>query len=179
MKKTLATPPKIKTITEKVLVFRNVALEGNTLKVEKVITTFEKKQQIRNQVDKVVTPMSFNLIEVTAKELTYYRQSEIPSFVLKVDGKLYYTRIPRSISFVSCNILGRHKCSISRFECRRLSAASDDQGGCEKVRNKSKCIERYPWITNGFETFNTDQDAMVVAKCHHYKKCPPQRRDIL
>ena len=89
-------------------------------------------------------PHHFPLREISAKEISKYRKSEVPSFVLKIGSKLYYTEIP-NISFIGVNLLGLHKCALSGMECRRLSAASDEEGGCAKVRNLSCNIERYPW----------------------------------
>lgn len=120
-------------------------------------------------------PHHFPLREISAKEISKYRKSEVPSFVLKIGSKLYYTEIP-NISFIGVNLLGLHKCALSGMECRRLSAASDEEGGCAKVRNLSCNIERYPWIEEGFETFNTKQNAFCVTKCSHYEQCPPKKR---
>lgn len=114
--------------------------------------------------------MCFPLIEVTPEMLADYRKKGISSFVLKVEGKLFYSAIPNNISFVSSTILGSHKCAIAGHECHRLSTASDEEGGCEKVRNCSNYIERYPWITTGYETFNTKHDSFVVVNCLHYMK---------
>ena len=41
---------------------------------------------------------------------------------------------------------------------------------CEKVWNLARYIEKYPWITKGYETFNTSVDTFFVAECLHYEK---------
>ena len=183
MKNTVAATPNYRVTTN---VVKNIVLEGvKTLRVEKITTTFKVEYELhpktnqpfkvvsKDQVDKVVEPMfSFELVEVTPEKLAVYRRSNISSFVLKVDGKLYYTRIPDNISFVSSNILGAHQCGV----CNRLSAASDKKGGCAKVRARSQGIERYPWITTGYETFNTKHDSFVVATCLHYEQYPPRKK---
>lgn len=94
----------------------------------------------------------------------------------KAEKKFYYTRIPKDISFLSSNILGTHQCTIAGSDCRHLYAASDEHGGCAKVRNHSKCIERYPWFTMGYESFNTNYDSFVVVNCLHYEQCPPGKK---
>ncbi len=176
-------------VTQKtVTVLKNVVLDGvKTLKAEKVTTTFEIKREIhprtkqpfrvvsKNQLSESVETLTFDLVEVTPKELAIYRKKGIPSFVLKVDANLYYGIIPAGLSFVGCDILGPHRCAAIGQECNRLSPASDEEGGCAKVRNHAKYIERYPWITSGYETFNTKHDFFVVAKCLHYEKCPPHK----
>lgn len=190
MKNPIATTPtEYKVTKETTSVVRNIVLEGvKTLKAEKFTTTFEVKRELhpktgqpykvvsKDQIDEVVEPMTFDLIEVTAKELASYRKNGISSFVLKVDGKLYYTSIPDNISFVSSTILGAHRCAVAGHECNRLSAASDELGGCAKVRDRSQCIERYSWISTGYETFNTKHDSFVVVCCSHYEKCPPRKK---
>lgn len=186
MKNSTATTPNYQVTTETVSVVKNIALEGvKTLKAERVTTTFKVTRELHSKtnqpikvVDKVqlnqaVKPMSYNLIEVTPEELNEYRNRGISSFVLKVDGKLYYTRIPDNINFVSSTILGTHRCAVAGHECNRLSAASDAQGGCAKVRDRSQHIERYSWITTGYETFNTLHDSFVVVNCSHYEPCIP------
>lgn len=131
---------------------------------EKVIAVISKKI-----LDRKVENMCFNLIEVTADMIANYRKKGIPSIVVKIDGTLYHSEIPNNISFLTSNLLGTHQCSSMKDGCRRLSAASDEKGGCEKVRNKSTYIERYPWIITGFETFNTRLNSFVVINCLHFE----------
>lgn len=189
MKKTIATTPNYQITKETASVVKNIVLEGvKTLKAKKITTTFEVKRELhpktnkpsrlvaKKQVNMVAEAMSFDLVEVTPEELAVYRKSGISSFVLKVDGKLYYSSIPDNISFVSSTILGAHQCAVIGHECNRLSAASDEQGGCAKVRDRSQRIERYPWVTTGYETFNTKHDSFVVVNCLHYEKCPPRKK---
>lgn len=188
MMNTNATTPEIQTTRETRKNLR-IYLDGvKTLNVDRVSTTFDAVYEIhpvtnqpfklisKKQISQEVKPKSFNLTEVTAEEIARYRSHGIPSFVLKVDDKLYHAIIPRNLSFLSSNMLGAHKCSVPKKECRHLSAASDEQGGCAKVRNNAQYIERYPWITLGYESFNTDLDAFVVANCLHYEKCPPRKK---
>ena len=170
-------------------VVKNVSLNGvKSLNAEKVTSTLEvthKRHYITKQpymvvgkkaVNEIVEPISFNLIEVTPAQLKKFRMSGIPSFVLKKNGKLYYTSIPKNLSFVSSPILGKHLCAIQKHECKHLSAASDELGGCAKVREGARRIERYPWITTGYETFNTQNDSFVVVNCSHYEQCPPPKK---
>lgn len=179
---------KLKVTKEVTQITKNIVLEGtHNLRAERFTTTYNVVREIPSKptqsisivskkiIDEKVEPLCFHLVEVTPEMLADYRKKGISSFVLKVDGKLYYSEIPNNISFVSSNILGTHKCALAGHECRRLSAASDEKGGCQKVRNCSNRIERYPWITAGYETFNTSHDSFVVVKCLHYEKCPPRK----
>lgn len=166
---------------------KNFYLDGNhTLLAEEVKTTSEiihelhpttkkpVKQLSRRELNVEVKPIRFELVEVTAEEVSIHRQNGVPGFVLKDNGKLFFTQIPETMTFLSSNLLCPHKCAVAGKECRRLSAASDADGGCEKVRNHATYIERYPWITRGFESFNTKLDSFVVSTCEHYEKCPPR-----
>jgi len=72
-------------------------------------------------------------------------------------------------------LLGAHKCNSVGNVCHKLSASKDEFGGCQKVRDTHKFLENYPWITKGYETFNTMHNSFVVADCLHYEKCPPRR----
>lgn len=177
-----------KTTKEVSTTFKNIVLEGvETLRAQKVKTTFVITRKLhpatnkptmivsKKQIAEEVEPLIFPLTEVTSEELDNYRKHKISSFVLKVDGKLYYTAIPEELSFVSSNILGVHQCAVTGNSCNRLSPASDEEGGCEKVRNFSNYIERYPWITTGYETFHTNHDSFVVVNCLHFEKCPPRK----
>lgn len=176
--------------TTEVKVTKKIVLEGvKCLKEQKITTTFELTTEIDPQTDKpckvlpkkqidqkVEVLRSFELFEVEPESLLVYRKNGIPSFVLKIDGKFFYAAIPNDLNFVSSALLGTHMCAAAGNECRRLSAASDEQGGCEKVRNRSNYIERYDFITTGYETFNTKRDSFVVINCTHHEKCPPRKK---
>ena len=166
--------------------FRNIVLEGvSKLKMDKVIGKYKffymlhpRTKQPLNILDKElieenVETLCFDLKEVTHKDLVISRMNKIPYFVLKKDGKLYYTEVPNKVSFISADILGPHVCGQG---CAKLSAASDESGGCAKVRNDARYIEGFPWITDGYETFNTRTDVFVVANCLH--QLPMEERDL-
>lgn len=163
--------------TETIQTSKNAELHGTELlRINRSITIFEairdefnNKLISRKIIGEKIEPLEFELTEVTEKELEYYRLNEIPSFVLKIDGKLLYTSIPDDINFLMSDMLGNHKCAHKNKTCKRLSAASDENGGCQKVRNTSRCIEKYPWITVGYESFNTKVDAFVVIECQKYQ----------
>ncbi len=167
-------------------------MEGVTaLKVETVTTFWEIKRKIdpitkrpygriiENKIDTTSETTTYELSEVTPEQLLQFRKNKTPSFVLKIGGTYFHTIIPRSLSLLTFSLLGTHMCSDYRRECRRLSAASNENGGCAKVRNKSRRIELYPWITIGYETFNTTHDVFSVINCTHYEQCPPRKKYTL
>ena len=181
------TTPNTKKRRESTSVIKNVRLEGvSALKADKVTSVIEVQYDLqpntghpqsmhREPVGQIIEHLSFELVEVSPHEVAEYRKNGTPSFLLKKDGKLYIAKIPRNISFVTFTLLNTHRCSIIGNECRRLSAASDKDGGCAKVRDHATGIERYPWITLGYETFCTLHDSFVVAECLHYEKCTPRK----
>lgn len=92
-------------------------------------------------------------------------------FLLKCEGKFFVAKIPKDASLMSCRILGHHKCASIGEECKRLSAASDEDGGCKKVRNRVKRLEDYPWIISGYQTIGCKYDnTFVVVNCLNYEK---------
>ena len=140
-------------------------------------TLKRNRYPVKKEIADRISEWSFlEFIKVTPEELQKYRDNGTPSFVLKNNDELFYTSVPEDLNFSVHNIVGAHKCAIPWKECRRLSAATDEEGGCAKVRAYASYIERYPWITFGFETFNTINDSLVVGNCLHYEKCPPTKK---
>lgn len=131
----------------------------------------------KNEIKKEIKWIEFPLTEVTPEKILEYRKKGVPSFVLKIDGKLYYSEINKRMNFLKTNFFGEpHQCAIIGAECKRLSPASDENGGCAKVRALVRYIEKYDWIRTGFETFNTSYDNFKVADCEHYVKSPNKKR---
>lgn len=118
--------------------------------------------------------LKFPLVQVSAEDLAKFRSLDISAFVLKDDGKLYYSQIPYNMSLYSSCFLGTHMCSNAMRECSRSFSGSDKLGGCAKFRAHSTCIENFPWIIKGYETFNTRHDCFVVISCSHYEEPLPR-----
>lgn len=122
---------------------------------------------------------SYPLTEISLNELKRFRKEKVPSFVLKVDDKFWHARIPKYVSFGYSNILGNHLCCTNGHTlCKRLSSASDERGGCAKVRAHSKGIEDFPWIKSGYETFGMipNNNVFVVVACEHYEETEDKPR---
>lgn len=191
MNTTMTKPqPKIvkrRTITK----FHHVSLlERKALIVDKIVEHWDfyyevhpikgtiSKNISKKMVDSTVKKMVFKLEEVTADQITQLRHTNVPSFVLKENDKYYYTKIPYHLTFYSSSILGIHKCSFSDRGCTHLSPASDENGGCAKVRNHSIGIELYPWIKSGYESFNTKIAAFIVTSCNHYENFSEKKKHM-
>lgn len=170
--------------TEVGTVYKNIVLDGvKALRVDKARVTYNVTREFdlekgsssilsKQPLEEQIEHMCLEFVEVTPKELAYYRRKKIPSFVLKAGDKLYYTTIPKNITFLGTDILGSHMCGQ---QCCHLSPVSDEEGGCAKVRNYATFIEKYPWIKKGYETFGTRVDSFVVVECSHYKRLPSGR----
>ncbi|MBR3249677.1 MAG: hypothetical protein IKF83_03140 [Clostridia bacterium] len=109
---------------------------------------------------------SFPLQEVSVAELASIREKNTPGFVLKKNSHYYYTEIS---AVKKHRVMPENVTSHMCASCRFLSAASDEDGGCAKVRAFSRNIENFKYITFGFETFNTEADVFIVLNCLHWK----------
>lgn len=108
----------------------------------------------------------FNLSETTIEEIQKYRKLKVSGFILKIDGKLYFSEIPKDLKLLSVPIEGlnykEHKCCSIKCICIHFSP-----NRCLKVKY-GKYIELFPDITNGYESFNTTADSFVVLECKHF-----------
>lgn len=174
----------LKTTKAKTFVTKKVSLEGINLRIEVITFTYNVIVEMspegkplrlvsKKQINEKAEALDFNLKEVTPEEIANFRKNGVPSFILKLDGKLFHTVIPRGINLMPAKFLGSHQCSHAGTVCNRLSASPDT--GCEKVRMGSSYLELYPWITKGYETFNALHDCFVVINCSHYEDCPPRK----
>lgn len=125
------------------------------------------------------TVTDYPLIPVNSLSGLEHRQSGKPGLVLKTDNKsVLFKELPFSKSIHLKT--GKHLC----FECQHCSAASDAEGGCSKIRDFfprpntpsrekwefSNCrLEKYPFITEGYEAFNVYREFLIVCKCDKFE----------
>ena len=114
----------------------------------------------------------YPLTEIEKSALKILRDSGHPGFVLKENGKLFYS-IDRHLQKYKRQIDAMkgqrpHKCNDRDMMCRRLSSLPDAAGGCAKVRDKGAVIEDYDFITKGYEFFNVPQSSFIVLECDHW-----------
>ena len=151
-----------------------------TLKFQKRLVKFLLTKEIFNQMSsilakepieqKIKTIKIYRLVEIPINTISTYRKAKKPYFLFKMEEKYFITEIPKNFNFFAYDIIGEHLCSPKGEVCHRLSAAIDDEGGCQKVRDrlKNKRIEKYPWIKMGYETLHTKNDVFVVLECNHF-----------
>ena len=131
------------------------------------------------------TIKKYKLALTTAEKIFEYRKTGKAGFVFKEKDKLYFTPIPKNVNMYLKPIDRNHLC---RCDCRRATAASDNSGGCAKVRDwfwdvcihrgysfesaavYSKKIETYDFIKLGYQTFGTIEDCLYVVECDNYEK---------
>lgn len=183
MKKQTATPKEITELVEKKLI-SNLVIDGEkkitvTVDTNQVrVTLLQKKQKMqfrvvgREIIETKTTQVKYPLMKVTEEELRKYRENGTPSFVLKTPNGLFYTEVPKDFSLVSAKANLNHKCAT----CHRLSAAKDENGGCPKVRERAKHIEKFARIMSGVETFNLDETNLLVNECWYYEKIDESAR---
>lgn len=179
MKKNTTTEEKVVRNTT------NFLLSGSTnpsLRAQKITTTIKVVRKIhpntgnpgkilsQSILKEDIEDLTFPLSEVTPEQLAEYRKTGTPGFVLRMAEKFYFSIIPQEVSVD--RLCHTHLCA----NCHRLSAASDKMGGCAKVRGRATGIEEYPFITYGYETFNTKDDSFVVGSCKQYEKPLPQKK---
>ena len=128
----------------------------------------ETKDKVLISSSTQVVKVLYTLAELSEQELPSLRRSGQTGIIIKTDGKYWYSPIKFGTNF-SSNLLGKvHKCCHADSLCDRLSALPDEEGGCEKVRAKEKCLEDYPWIPEGYEIFNNSfNDVFIITECEH------------
>ncbi|MBR3255584.1 MAG: hypothetical protein IKF97_05160 [Clostridia bacterium] len=131
------------------------------------------------KLEPIVSHHSIKLNEVSNDDITQARLSKTPGFIYKKDGKLYYAAISSRLHFGEFK-LGEnmhHQCSYGHFDCKRFSPLPFSKGGCPKISDIRLRIERYNFVTDGYEVFNTNSNCMVVLKCTNYEQTSERKKD--
>ena len=175
MEKKLTQQNLEKVVEKETTPYRSIVVRhiGNDYKllIEKTTKTIEvysdeKGREIRKDCIETNTKSEVvKLSEISNEKLKDLRKNNIPTFVYKTKGKLYYARLTESINVCAFKG-GHHQCSSGSLTCKRLNPLSDEKGGCKKVRFYSNLIEELDFITEGVEVFNAGaRDAMMVIQC--------------
>ena len=140
------------------------------IEITKITTYNEKHKKNIEVTEKIIGEPKKEVVKIPIRkvfvsEIPDLRESGKPGFLLKKGDDIFYAQIKKNGDIESLFDMP-HKCAD---HCKHLSAASDENGGCAKIRNKDTYIERYPWIRLGYETFNTKNDVFVIAICNHYE----------
>lgn len=117
--------------------------------------------------------------KTTREEIVEKRLNKEIGVVMVVDGETYFANIHEKARLETLLEAKLHKCGC----CKRLSAKTDECGGCAKVRdypieeyetvtsiqNKMR-IEKYPFITEGLDAMNTTHRETLILECEHFEK---------
>lgn len=143
---------------------QNVYLEGENLRVDKVLTTYKVVDQ-RKMLDKEqVETQRFHLEETSKEAIASLRRRKSTFVVLKKGGELFTSLIPKELGLLGSDLSCLHKCANMKDGCRKLYPSM-----CPKVRGLSTGIEKYQWINHGLETVGTKADCFFVFKCSNFE----------
>lgn len=157
---------------------KNVLKGTSSLHSTRTIKYSNEEQEIK-EVDYNLVPIKPE--ELLQKRLVYKNKAMI---IFNINGKLFYTDVPKDIKTMSSDNfgLGCHLC----YKCKHASAASNEKGGCAKVRDlfasedkndpnrwlmpNVAMLEKYKFITLGFESVATKDEVFVVCECANFEE---------
>ena len=113
----------------------------------------------------------YKLEKIDKKDIPQLKKSGVPGIIIKINNEYYYSKVKFNNKFYHIEFIKPHLCA----NCMRLSALPDELGGCKKVRERKKSMERYPFIFLGYETFNTSLDCFTVCQCCNYEPYEEKR----
>ncbi len=138
---------------------------------------------IKRRIDpngNVVEEKIFPLSEISEEDLLKKRQSKEPGFVLKMEDTLYYAKITKKTKLL-CSKSTQDRshlcahCNLSSFfNCIKVKEVAYEFYNSEEklylnTLKFSKRIEKYNFITYGFETFNVSpHNVFCVFRCENF-----------
>lgn len=149
-----------------------------SLHYEKRVYSFENHRRKLVNVEKKDFPFQI----ASEEELMKMRIDGKKLFILYKKGFRFYAEIPE-ISFGAFSSIGKTVCTFGNECCQHLLPIPTNLGGCDKVYDLplgrylaldytfkelfefGKRIDKYPFITEGFETCNIPIPVFVVLKC--------------
>ena len=127
------------------------------------------------------TPVEIPLNEVSFKDVKNLRMLERAhklkkSYLLFVEyPKFFVAQIPKNMSFLVTGIYNDiHLCRNCKHMCARPTA----KGGCQKVIDTHKCLERYPFITIGYQEIGSGSSDKVLCVCECSKHEEEEPREV-
>ena len=150
---------------------------GNTLSYQVYRKTLEEKKS----TSQLIVEDKYFLNPCTENQLLALRSQNIPTFILKLDGQLFYAFVRYDFFITNHFIFStKHQCD----GCKRCYAKPFKKGGCSKVlarkantlnvsnpivlKSMSR-IERFSFILDGYETIGIQRESFYVANCQYFK----------
>lgn len=154
-----------------------------SLKYNNVVKQYEytysdnRKIITKKELGDIVTPYSLPLVKVSKDEIIEARRTKKPGFFFKKNGSIYYAEIPGRLHFEEFQIGNdmKHLCSYDKTTCKRFTPLPFEHGGCPKIFDGILRIERYKFILDGFEVFNTSNNRLVVLSCKYFEASAPRK----
>ena len=153
-------------------------LKDETLVIKKITERHAKMYKIdsdgkphflqKMNLERITEKIDIPLKEISVKEIKALRKSTKCIFLYKNNGKYYYTEMPTRLHIWELDV-GEHQCASANNDCKRLSAKSDEEGGCKKVRDHKLELENFPFIKRGYQVFNTQDNCFVVLDCANHE----------
>ena len=149
-----------------------------SLHYEKCTFAYENHQKKLVSIEKKDFPFS----KASETELMQMRLDGKPLFILYKRGCRFYTEIP-DISFGAFSGIAKTECVYGEACCNWLLPMPTEKGGCDKVYDLplerytsmnytlselmrfAKRIDKYHFITAGYETCNIHAPVFVVLEC--------------
>ncbi len=157
---------------------KNLFRKRKTDKIKKTLVKNKKRTGVTNVIREIVDTKTeletYRLREISVGELSQVKIYGIPLFIMKEGSRYFYSYVPYNFKLIG-TMKEEHLCAPHGTVCDRLSPCSDEEGGCQKVRDDVKHLEKYDWITKGYETINTEDECFVVLNCKHHIITPPRK----
>lgn len=125
---------------------------------------------------------TFNLKETTREKLLKERMSDASTIVVKRGKTLLSAKIPKRLSLSDkefsqslCNNCKNCRPILCKKVLDRIYSVHKQEDIPENLRleslKESKLIEKYPFITSGFETFNQSEtfNYFCIKECENYE----------
>lgn len=147
--------------------FINITLNSDNLSISyERIKTLDKIE-----IDSESETLYFR--EISLEQLKRIRESTLPALILKMDERFFFCKVPYDLDIFSSDAGGKHQCA----DCNRCSAASDEDGGCQKVRElKNRRIENYNFVTKALQTVHTKHDTIRILGCANWEAYPSRKK---
>lgn len=135
---------------------------------------------------KTVLPLQ----KISKEDLLNIRTLGIPGFVLKLEKTLFYTQISKDFPQIAKleGFLENHECrdckKLGTYDCSKTSDGALSfvlryrSKDFKKAVKISQRIEKYDYITYGFETFNVTYESFVVFNCKNVEKSTTKKSRI-
>lgn len=122
----------------------------------------------------IVKGKKYRMIEIAREEVQQKRLQGESFLLVKEEDTLYYTPINRAVYCRQLRKDAVHLCERCSkfFDCEKVQARDISP---ESIIGKSKAIENFEFIKQGYEFVNSSAEIFVVYKCTNFQPEPKRR----